>query len=188
MRLFGMSGVHVPHRKNTAGNAPVRMPPPATVLIPLSMGIGAPSTPTVQPGDRVLVGQKIAEAGGFVGAPIFSSVSGTFKKTESYRDVFGRTVTALLIESDGEMTPDPALAPVSVTTAKELADAARACGLVGLGGAGFPTSVKLAADPAKVEYILLNGAECEPYITSDTRTMIDRTEELVAGMKLLRDL
>ncbi len=188
MRLFGMSGVRVPHRKNTAGSAPVRMPPPASVLIPLSMGIGAPSTPTVQPGDKVLVGQKIAEAGGFVGAPIYASVSGTFKKTESYRDVFGRTVTALLIESDGEMTPDPSLSPVAITTAKELADAARACGLVGLGGAGFPTSVKLAADPAKVEYVLLNGAECEPYITSDTRTMIDRTEELVAGMKLLRDL
>ncbi|MBR6052546.1 MAG: RnfABCDGE type electron transport complex subunit C, partial [Clostridia bacterium] len=188
MRLFGMSGVRVPHRKNTAGLAPVRMPPPASVLIPLSMGIGAPSTPTVQPGDKVLVGQKIAEAGGFVGAPIYASVSGTFKKTESYRDVFGRTVTALLIESDWEMTPDPSLSPVAITTAKELADAARACGLVGLGGAGFPTSVKLAADPAKVEYVLLNGAECEPYITSDTRTMIDRTEELVAGMKLLRDL
>ncbi len=80
MRLFRMSGVHVPHRKNTAGAAPVRMPPPASVLIPLSMGIGAPSTPTVQPGDKVLVGQKIAEAGGFVGAAIFSSVSGTVKR------------------------------------------------------------------------------------------------------------
>ena len=188
MRLFRMSGVHVPHRKNTAGNAPVRMPPPASVLIPLSMGIGAPSTPTVQPGDRVLVGQKIAEAGGFVGAAIFSSVSGTVKKTETYRDVFGRVVSALVIDSDGEMTPDPSLAPVAVSTAKELSDAARACGLVGLGGAGFPTAVKLAADPAKVDYILLNGAECEPYITSDTRTMLDKTDELVAGMKLLRDL
>ena len=183
-----MSGVHVPHRKNTAGSAPVRMPPPATVTIPLSMGIGAPSTPTVQPGEKVFLGQKIAEPGGFVSAAIFASVSGTVKKTESYRDVFGRTVSALVIESDGEMTPDPSLSPVAVSTAKELADAARACGLVGLGGAGFPTSVKLAADPAKVEYILLNGAECEPYITSDTRTMLDRTEELVAGMKLLRDL
>ena len=98
MRLFGMSGVHVPHRKNTAGCAPTRMPPPASVSIPLSMGIGAPSVLTVQPGDKVLVGQKIAEAGGFVGAPIYASVSGTFKKTETYRDVFGRTVTALLIE------------------------------------------------------------------------------------------
>ena len=183
-----MSGVRVPHRKNTAGSAPVRMPPPATVTIPLSMGIGAPSTPTVQPGEKVFLGQKIAEPGGFVSAAIFASVSGTVKKTESYRDVFGRTVSALVIESDGEMTPDPSLSPVAVSTAKELADAARACGLVGLGGAGFPTSVKLAADPAKVEYILLNGAECEPYITSDTRTMLDRTEELIAGMKLLRDL
>ncbi|MBP5428832.1 MAG: electron transport complex subunit RsxC [Clostridia bacterium] len=183
-----MSGVHVPHRKNTAGSAPVRMPPPETVTIPLSMGIGAPSTPTVQPGEKVFLGQKIAEPGGFVSAAIFASVSGTVKKTESYRDVFGRTVSALVIESDGEMTPDPSLSPVAVSTAKELADAARACGLVGLGGAGFPTSVKLSADPAKVEYILLNGAECEPYITSDTRTMLDRTEELVAGMKLLRDL
>ena len=183
-----MSGIHVPHRKNTAESAPVRMPPPALVTIPLSMGIGAPSTPIVQPGEKVLVGQKIAEAGGFVGAAIFASVSGTVKKTESYRDVFGRVVSALVIESDGEMTPDPTLSPVPVTSAKKLADAARACGLVGLGGAGFPTAVKLAADPAKVDYILLNGAECEPYITSDTRTMLDRTEELVAGMKLLRDL
>ena len=183
-----MSGVHVPHRKNTAAGAPVRMPPPASVLIPLSMGIGAPSNPIVQPGEKVLVGQKIAEAGGFVGAAIFASVSGVVKKTETYRDVFGRVVSALVIESDGEMAPDPSLAPVAVSTAKELADAARACGLVGLGGAGFPTAVKLAADPAKVEYILLNGAECEPYITSDTRTMLDRTGELVAGMKLLRDL
>lgn len=183
-----MSGVRVPHRKNTAGSAPVRMPPPASVLIPLSMGIGAPAVPIVQPGERVSVGQKIAEPGGFVSAAIFASVSGTVKKTETFRDVFGRVVNALVIESDGEMTPDPSLAPVPVSTAKDLADAARACGLVGLGGAGFPTSVKLAADPAKVDYILLNGAECEPYITSDTRTMLDRTGELVAGMKLLRDL
>ena len=183
-----MSGVRVPHRKNTAESAPLRMPPPASVTIPLSMGIGAPATPIVQPGEKVFLGQKIAEPGGFVSAAIFASVSGTVKKTDGYRDVFGRVVSALVIESDGEMTPDPSLSPVAVSSAKELADAARACGLVGLGGAGFPTSVKLAADPAKVDYILLNGAECEPYITSDTRTMLDHTDELVSGMKLLRDL
>lgn len=188
MGLLKLRGVRVPHRKSTAGSPARRMPVPALVTIPMAMHIGAPAKPIVKPGDSVSVGQMIGEAGGFVSAAVFSSVSGKVKKLDAYTDVFGRPVTTVVIESDGEQTPVEGLSPRTVTSAKELADAARDCGLVGLGGAGFPTAVKLAADPARVDYILINGAECEPYITSDTLTMTEDAATLAEGAALLADL
>ncbi len=160
------------------------MPTPASVLIPLSMHIGAPATPTVKVGDTVTVGRVIAEASGYVSARIHSSVSGKVKSTDTAVLSNGRKIPSILIESDGLDTPCPDLSPRSVTNAEELVAAARDGGMVGLGGAGFPTSVKL--NVKSVEEIIINGAECEPYITSDTRTMLDRTDELLDGVMLLR--
>ena len=184
--LFKLGKTHVPHRKNTAEMPAVRMPAPNEVLISMSQNIGAPSSPAVAVGDKVYVGTLIGEAGGYVGAPVHSSVSGTVKKIDSYVQSSGRSATAILIESDGEMTPDPALAPPDITDIDSLCAAVRASGLIGLGGAGFPTSVKLDAEKkGLIKKIILNGAECEPYITSDTRTMIDDAEYIKAGVELL---
>ena len=184
-----LSGVHVPHRKNTALMEPVRMPPPQSVVIPTVMHIGAPAKPVVKAGDKVAVGQLIAEAGGFVSAPIHASVSGTVKKVEDAVLSNGRTAPAIFIDSDEEMRPFEGLEKPSIDTPEELANAVRASGIVGLGGAGFPTSVKLAIkDVAQVEYVVINGAECEPYITSDTRTMLDFTRYIESGVRRILKL
>ena len=187
MAIKLLPGVHVPHRKNTADMTPVRMPAPKTVRIPMSMNIGRPATPIVKPGEKVQVGQKIAEAGGFVSSPIFASVSGTVKKIEDYLLSNGGVCPAILIESDGEQTMYEGLKPHEdeVTDLDSFVQAVADSGVVGLGGAGFPTAVKLKADPAKVDFICINGAECEPYITADTRTMLDNAERLVKGMRML---
>ena len=173
-----LHGVHVPHRKNTAKQTPQRLPSPQNVTIPMSMPIGAPAKPSVKVGDLVKVGTLIAEAGGFVSAPIYASVSGKVTKITDQLLSSGATTPAVVIESDGEMTPDDSLTPPVVDSRESLLEAIKQSGVVGLGGAGFPTHVKFNVDPARVEYLVINGAECEPYITSDTRTMIDRTEDM----------
>ena len=186
MSLFKLGKLHVPHRKNTAGMAAVRMTPPESVLIPMSQHIGAPATPVVKVGDKVYVGTLIGEASGYVSANIHSSVSGTVKKIESYLASNGKSIPAVLIESDGEMTPDPALAPPEVNDFESFNAAVRASGLIGLGGAGFPASVKLDAEKKGIiKKVIINAAECEPYITSDTRTMLDDTADVVCGIELL---
>ena len=177
-----LHGVKAPHWKNTANLEAVRSPIPPEVIIPMSMHIGAPAKPVVKAGDEVKVGQLIAEAGGFVSAPIHSGVSGKVKKIDEVLLSTGQRGPAILIETDGEQTVCEDLAPVSVNSKQELVDAVRACGLVGLGGAAFPASVKLAVkDDVKIDYLLVNGAECEPYITSDTRTMVDEAEQIIDG-------
>lgn len=189
MSLFKLGKAKIPHLKSTAEMPATRIAPPATVSIPMAQHIGAPATPTVKPGDSVYVGTLIGEAGGFVSAPIYSSVSGTVKKIDGYLQSNGRVVDSVIIESDGLMTPDPTIAPPTVTSFADLSAAARKSGLVGLGGAGFPTSVKL--DPSKISSIdtlVINGAECEPYITSDTRTMLDDTDYVKRGVELILNL
>jgi len=161
------------------------MPVPPLVMIPMSMNIGKPATPVVKVNDKVQVGQKIAEAGGFVGAPIHSSVSGTVKKIDETLLFHGATCKVVVIEPDGEQTPWEGLKAPELTDFDSFIDAVRECGVVGLGGATFPTNVKLKVDPEKVEYICVNGAECEPYITADTRTMLDDGERLCEGIDLL---
>ena len=178
MAISLLHGVHVPHRKNTAKQTPVRMPAPKTVTIPMSMHIGAPAKPVVKVGDLVKVGTLIAESGGFVSAPIHASVSGKVTKIADFLLSSGSTVPAVIIESDGEMTPDEALTPPAVDSRNSLLEAIKQSGVVGLGGAGFPTHVKFNVDPARIEYLIVNGAECEPYVTSDTRTMLDRAEDM----------
>ena len=161
------------------------MPAPAVVTIPMSMHIGAPAKPVVKPGDEVKVGQLIAEAGGFVSSPIYASVSGKVKKLDEMLQSNGSMIPTVVIESDGLQTPWEGIAPPQVDTFDDFINAVRNSGAVGLGGAGFPTAVKLKVDPAKVDYICINGAECEPYITSDTRTMMDDARLLVDGIRLL---
>ena len=187
MSIFSLPGVHAPHRKNTAGCKPVVMPPPATVTIPAVMHIGRPAKFTVKAGDTVKVGQLIAEADGAVSAPIHASVSGTVKKIDTVLLAGGARVPAVLIESDGKMEPSETVTPPAVTDRASFLAALRASGIVGLGGAGFPTAVKLdIKDPARCDTVLINGAECEPYITSDTRTMLDRADDMREGVALIK--
>ena len=183
---FSLHGVHVPHRKNTADKSALRMEPPKTVTLPMSMHIGAPAKPTVKVGDLVKVGTLIAEAGGAVSAPIHASVSGKVAKIIDYLLSDGRTVPAVVIESDGEMTPDDTLTPPAVNSREDFIEAVRRAGIVGLGGAGFPTHFKLNADPAKIEHLIINGAECEPYVTSDTLTMVERADDMARALEAMK--
>lgn len=185
--MFKLGNLKIPHRKHTAAMPAVRMPAPASVLLPMAQHIGAPAVPVVKVGDKVCVGTKIADAGGFVSAPIHSSVSGTVKKIDSFLTSGGRSCQAVLIESDGEMTPDPAIIPPTVNNIEDLCIAIRESGLVGLGGAGFPSAVKLEAEKKGIiKKIVINAAECEPYITADTRTMLDDTDYVVKGVEILK--
>ncbi len=176
--LFHLHGVNVPHHKRTRDTASIKMPPPSTVLLPVSMHIGKPAKLTVKVGDTVYVGTKIAEADGAVSSSVYSSVSGT---VSAIRDILlsnGAKAPAVEITSDGNMTADPAIAPPTVETREQFIDAIRNSGIVGLGGAGFPTYIKFNADPEKVEALVINGAECEPYITSDSATMLERGDDI----------
>ena len=182
-----LHGIHVPHRKNTADSVPVRLAPPKTVAIPMSMHIGKPAKVIVKRGDEVKVGTKIGEADGFVSSPIHSSVSGKVQKVDEITIMNGMKVPCVLIDSDGEQTPDENLAPPAVSDYQSFLDAVRDSGSVGLGGAGFPTHVKLTVkDLSQVQEVVINAAECEPYITSDTRTMLDKSEYIQKGIELLR--
>ena len=166
-----------------------RIAAPSEVLLPVCQHIGAPATPIVNVGDTVKVGQKIAEANGYVSSPVYASVSGTVTKIENYLRPDGREVPAIRIASDGEMTPYENITPPEINDLESFVAAIRESGLVGLGGAGFPTSVKLdAVKRGEIDTVVINGAECEPYITSDTRTMLDRTDDIVEAVALLERL
>ena len=174
-------GAAVPHEKGTAGMATVKMATPAHVIIPMSMHIGAPAEPVVKKGDQVFVGTLIGKAGGFVSANIYSSVSGTVEGVAPFRMVNGPVCQAIAIASDGQQAVDPSCAPPVVTDKKSLLAAVQACGLVGLGGAGFPTHVKLAADT--IDTLLINAAECEPYLSTDTREMLECSDTILSGIE-----
>lgn len=184
-------GVHPYDGKELSKDKPVeRYLPKGDMVYPLSQHIGAPAAPVVGKGDRVLVGQKIAEAGGFVSAPIHSSVSGTVKGTEMRLTATGSMVNSIIIENDGlyeetEFTP----ARLEDLSKQEILARIKEGGVVGMGGAGFPTHVKLAPkEPEKIDYILVNGAECEPYLTSDYRRMLDEPEKIVNGLRVMLTL
>lgn len=186
--MFGFLGnLHIPHRKNTADMPAVKLNPSGEILLPMAQHIGAPATPIVKAGDSVKVGQKIAEANGAVSSPIYATVSGQVVKVEPYLRSNGQTVDAIRIAPDGEMTPYEGITPPEITDAESFLSAVRESGIVGLGGAGFPTSIKLAAQTkGKIDTIILNGSECEPYITSDTRAMIDGADWIYKGVLLLK--
>ena len=180
-------GIRLPHRKNTAETATVIMPPPEKVVIPMQQHIGAPCEPTVAKGDTVFVGTLIGDSQKYVSAPIHSSVSGTVTAITEVLQTSGQKCTAIEITSDGLMTPDPSLAPITVTTPGSLIKAARDCGLVGLGGAGFPAHVKLNVRAGSMpDTLIINGAECEPYITADYRECMENPTDILEGIYLIK--
>ena len=182
-----LHGIHVPHKKNTAHLPPVRLEPPKTVAIPMSMHIGRPAKPVVKRGDEVKVGTLIAEADGYISAPIHSSVSGKVQKIDEITIMNGSKVPCILIDSDGLQTPDESITPPGVHDLDSFIDAVKNSGSVGLGGAGFPTFVKFVTKDLSVfQEVVINAAECEPYITSDTRTMLDKTEYIFKGIEAIK--
>lgn len=182
---FSLHGVHLPHRKNTAGSAAHVMDTPKTVTIPMEMHIGAPAIPAVKVGDHVDIGTLIGEQNGQISVPVYASISGTVKAISELLQSNGTKGTAIVIESDGENTVDPTIAPPAVSKREELVEAIRKSGIVGLGGAGFPTYVKFNMEPEKIDALIINGAECEPYITSDSLTMVERAEDMAYALKAL---
>lgn len=180
-------GMHLDHQKNTAECETVVMPTPDTVYIPLSQHIGAPCNPVVKKGDTVFVGTLIGQAGGFVSAPVHSSVSGTVTDVKDLTIGNGTLQKYVIIESDGKMEKDPNLKPFKVESFSDLAEAAKQCGLVGLGGAGFPTHVKLSpSKDVKIDTLVINAAECEPYITSDYRECVEGLGDVIEGVYLIK--
>lgn len=180
-----LPGIITPHRKHTKKRPVVHMDVPKTVTIPMEMHIGKPAIPTVKVGDLVKVGTKIGEADGKISSNIYSSVSGKVVKFVEYLLFNGSVTTAAVIESDGEMTVEEGLTPPTVNTKEDLIEAIKASGVVGLGGAGFPTHVKFDVDPEKVDYLIINGAECEPYVTSDTVTMLTRADDMAYALQVI---
>lgn len=191
---FGMfytfkGGTRVREYKNTRALAVVDLPAPPVVEIPLSQHIGVPCTPTVSVGDRVLRGQLIGEVPAGLGCPVHSSVSGTVKAISSRVGVQGRPVPTVIIENDGEGALSPDVVPFSKrlgdTSPEEIVDVIRRAGISGMGGATFPTWAKLSGAIGKVNRLIINCAECEPFITVNHRLMLEHPEELVGGAKIL---
>ncbi len=179
-------GIHLDHHKNSENAETIVMPAPEKVYIPMSQHIGAHASSCVKKGDKVYVGTVIGEASGFVSAPVHSSVSGEVEDI-IVKNIGGRDTDVAVIKSDGEMTIDPELKPFPVRKVADLTDAAKRCGLVGLGGAGFPAGVKLSLpDGVKIDTLVVNGAECEPYITSDNRELIENSKDVVEGVYLIK--
>ncbi len=184
-----LGGARLPHNKNTADSATTPLLAPDRVILPVIQHIGAPCVPVVKKGDAVFVGTKIADSDAPVSAPIHSSVSGRVVSIEKVRHATGVMCDAVIIENDRLGTPAPSLAPHPVSTPEELVKAARESGLVGLGGAGFPTHVKLQVSPDRpLDTLIVNGAECEPYITSDYRECIECPDDILGGIYLIKDI
>ncbi len=173
-------GAPVPHRKHTSACETVDLPVPAEVTIVMSQHIGAPCAPCVKAKDQVYVGTMVGSMTG-MSAPIHSSVSGIVKKVDSVLMPNGSKTQAVIIDSDGQQTLDPSIAPPTVNSREEFIEAVKNSGLVGLGGAGFPAHVKYNTKD-KIDYLCVNGAECEPYITADLREMLEDTDNILDGV------
>lgn len=182
-------GIHPDDGKQLAKDKPiVSILPKEELVYPLSQHIGAPAKPIVNVGDRILKGQKIAEAGGFVSAPIFASVSGEVKGIQKRFNSSGGKIDAIIVENDFqyEEVCYPSVKSLDQMTKEEIVEKIKEAGIVGMGGAGFPTHVKLSPkEPEKIDYVIANCAECEPYITADYRRMLENPEELISGMRVI---
>lgn len=191
MKFFTFrGGIHPPEEKETTAQLKIeKAVEPATVIIPVQQHIGAPCEPIVKVGDVVKVGQKIGEAKGFVSAPVHASISGTVKAIGDVPIGTGNEALAIMIESDGKNEVDDSIQPkgnVEALESKEIIDIIKEAGIVGMGGATFPTHVKLSPPPEKkVDTIILNGAECEPYLTADHRLMLENSDDIVLGLKAM---
>ena len=182
-------GAAVPHHKNTAKLESKVLPCPEQVTIPMQQHAGAPCKPLVKVGDLVQVGQKIGEAEAFVSAPIHASVSGKVTAVTKVMLPGGQTADAVVIQSDGQMTVSPDVKPPVVETKEDFLKAVRESGLVGLGGAGFPAHVKLNVPKDKhLDTLIVNAAECEPYITADNREALENSWAVLSGVYAVRDL
>ena len=185
-------GVHPYDGKELSKEKPVRELLPGKELVyPLSQHIGANTRSSVAKGDHVLAGQKIAEMGGFVSANIHASVSGTVKEIKKVRNNVGSMVDAIVVENDEkyETVEFQKADSLEALSKEEILERIKEGGVVGMGGAGFPTHVKLAPkEPEKIEYVLVNGAECEPYLTSDYRRMLEQPEWIIGGLKCILKL
>ena len=186
MSFSFLHGIHPPKRKHTEGKSPVVMHNVQLVTIPMAMHIGAPSTPIVKVGDLVKVGTKIAESSGKISVPVHSSVSGKVKAISDILLSNGQKGQAIVIESDGEMAVDEAVKAPTVESKEDFVRAILDSGVVGLGGAGFPTHVKFDVAADAIEDLIINGAECEPYITSDTVTMTERSEDMAHAIREIK--
>ena len=187
-KLTFKGGVHPFDGKEFSKDKPIKeLLPEGDMVFPLSQHIGAPAVPVVAKGDHVLAGQLIAEAGGFISANIHSSVSGTVKAIEPRTLATGGKCNSIIIENDGKYEEvEYVKTKFEDLTNDMIREKVKAAGVVGMGGAGFPTRVKLSPkEPEKIDYIIANCAECEPYITADYRTMIETPEKLVGGMKII---
>lgn len=188
-KLTFLGGVHPYDGKDLSKDKPIKeVLPKGDLVYPLSQHIGAPANPIVKKGDHVLTGQKIAEAAGFVSAPIYATVSGTVKAIEPRRVVTGDNVMSIVIENDGayEEVEYPPVKPLEEMSREEVVNLIKEAGVVGMGGAGFPTFIKMSPkEPDKIDYIIANCAECEPYLTSDYRRMIETPELLIGGMRII---
>lgn len=186
-------GVHPYEGKELSENKPTQiLMPKGDMVYPMSQHIGAPATPLVKKGDKVLAGQKIGEASGFISANVICSVSGTVKAVEPRRVASGAMVNSVVVENDGEYQGVDGMGAdrdPSKLSKQEIRDIVKEAGIVGLGGAGFPTHVKLTPkDENAIEYVLVNAAECEPYLTSDYRMMLEEPEKLIGGLKVMLQL
>lgn len=184
----GRGGVKVPHNKNTEDCKIIRMPAPDKVVLPMQQHIGAPCIPTVKVGDTVKVGQIVGDSDKFISAPIHSSISGKVTKIADTVLANGRQAPAVTIESDGEMALFEGIEKPVINNADDFRKAIRDSGLVGLGGAGFPSHVKFALSPDKpIDTIVVNAAECEPHITVDYRECVDNTLYIIRSLMIIKE-
>lgn len=192
-RTFGIGGVHPPDMKELSAQAPLeRIPAPDRVVLPVSQHIGAPAAPVVNKGDRVYKGQVVAEATGFVSAPVHASVSGTVAAIEERTTSLGRKCAHIVIDNDGS---DEWMGGLNseqdwhFLEREQMRSAIQEAGLVGMGGAAFPTHVKLSPPENKpIDTLVINGVECEPYLTVDSRLMLERHREVAEGIRILKHL
>ena len=185
-----LNSIFLSHKKGTENSETIAMPLPARVKISMSQHMGAPCEPTVAKGDRVLVGQVIGESNAFMSCPVHSSVSGTVAAISELLTAGGKVCKMVEIDTDGEQEVSPDVKPPVITDKASLCEAVRQSGCCGMGGAGFPTHIKLNFDENKykVDTLVINAAECEPYITSDYREMMENADDVMCGIKLVRDM
>jgi len=193
MAKLRFKGIHIYDGKNLSKDKPITvLLPKGDLVFPLLQHAGKPARPLVSKGDQVLVGQKIAEADGPVSANIISSVSGTVKAVEKRLTATGRMVESIVISNDNEYKKTEGYGQerdYTKMSKEEIREAVKEAGIVGLGGAGFPTHVKLSPkNDEKIDYVIVNGAECEPYLTSDYRLMLEEPEKIIGGLKILLSL
>jgi len=191
LKTFKIGGVHPEENKISAGAAIKSLALPKTVVIPLSQSLGAPSVPVVNKGDKVLTGQLIAQGNSFISSNIHSPVSGTVSKIDDMMDASGYRRKAIIIDAEGDEWVDtidrsPEIKPEMALSREEIIARIKNAGIVGLGGATFPTHVKLMVPAGKkAECLIINAVECEPYLTSDHRIMLEKGEEVMIGIKIL---